>query len=260
MKIIIFLIIIVILYFIATQIKLIHIDTLSDKQQNEINTKSRLKYMLTSDHIKCDDKIHNMHNKNEFFNLQSRNQCNDNINLPSGKHLFHLIKSNYLDNQYQFNIANQPTITRYYNQNMTNTDNKCLEYIRKNIRKNILLWNKIFENKKIIEINTINPIFIIETSNEFIIKTNVSLIYRNKTMHLQLTYYGQIKISDDFLNDGKDTYILQLTDIQPLKKSDYDLQIKEINEYDNNPFMTMQEQLQYVDKINQLHENEIDLY
>jgi hypothetical protein len=99
-----------------------------------------------------------------------------------------------------------------------------------------------------------------ETLNEFVIKLYASLIYRKKSIHFLLTYYGQIDRSDDFLNGSSDVYTLQLIDIKPVPKNDFDIQPVAINQVDDGPFMTMKEQLTYVDRINQIHldENDID--
>ena len=268
MKLLLFLVIIIIIYFVMTKINVIHVDSLPPKQRDELNHKNKIKNMLLTNYIMFDDEQQNYEpKKNKFqenfsqmidkskINLRKKfNQQNQNYLMPL--ELLNKIKSEYLDRRHQFNFANLPVTTRYPNKNTFDQDKKYLKHITNNINE----WNYIFgSNKKMIVLKDIKPIFIMETSDEFWIKANVQLLYQKKTLHLQLTYFGQIEKSDDFLNGGNDVYILQLVAMKPISKTEFDQTIKSANE-NTGEFMTMDEQLAYVDKINKIHNNEDSYY
>jgi hypothetical protein len=298
MKLIYFLIIIVIIYVVATQLKVFHVDTLPDKQRDEINHKSKLKSILMTNHVKdspsnkhspsnrpskgClsdkqptkkhytmeDNRLIGYTDKYASEQFQSTDYKRNywdlsggKIEFPNASNLLFLIQSEYMDNQpnYKFNISNQPGTTRYPSRNSSDLDAKYIKYIKKNVEG----WNELFykyyqTNQKMLFVRDVKPVFIMETTNEFVIKVNVSLLYRQRTIHFQLTYYGQIERTDDFLNGGTDVYTLQLTEVMPIPKSDFEIQVRSMNENDTGPFMTMEEQMQYVDRINQRHRDEID--
>ena len=257
MKLILFLIIIIIIYYVATKIKVVHIDSLPPNNKNELITRKKLKDVLTTSYIKDDNTSKNLRiesfvNDLEFdtTSVQKPNAHNA-YKAYNAYDVLNNIKEEFLDDQYKFNIPNLPQTTRYCTKYTAHIDNKYVEQIKRNIND----WNET------ISIQGIKPIFIIEAGKEFVMKINVSLLYANKTMHLELEYYGQIERSDDFLNGGFDSYILQLVSIKPIKKSEYDINpdapIAADNNLDiNNPFISMREQLEYVDKINKMHLND----
>lgn len=263
MKLILILVVIVILYFIITQIKVVHINKLPEKQKIELDNKLKLKSILSPNYVKYqpNDQIEKNPNKKQYQNqdihkehfiqLENHNEI-DNKFLTAGN-LINIIKTEYLDDQYKFNIANLPVTTYHPNRDTKKMDKKYLKHIKNNIKE----WNNILreytQNK--ISVRDIIPILIMKTENEFIIKVQVQLIYLNKTLHLQLMYYGQIEKLDDFLNYGSDIYILQLIDISPMSKKEYNM-FKEKEPDNYLPFMTMNEQMEYVDKINKMHAEE----
>jgi hypothetical protein len=264
MKLILFLIIVAIVYFIATQINVVHMDTFPKQQQSELDNKSKIRSMLLSNYIKCDNKDNNNESSDTIYqkNKETFSQISDISSMsktspPNGNSLLQKINLEYVDCQYKFNISNQPVTTRYPNKNTEHIDKKYTKHIKNNIEE----WNEIFKknwNKKLLHIRSVILLFIMETPNEFLIKANVKLLYLNKTLHLQLTYYGQVEKSDDFFNVGSDIYILQLVEILPLSKKEFNISIKSLNEDNFDSFMSMQEQMQYVDKINKMHLNETD--
>ena len=219
MKLIIFLIIVVILYFVATQIKVFHVDTLSREQRTELENRSKIRSMLVSNHIKCKEssdemplikneskkiqfdfpsscsrsiipmtdksfqsKMEHFVQNLEFENGNSTDKINDKINysatgLTSNKNIntfLKMIKYEYLDTQYKFNIATLPVTSRSPNKNTEILDKKYLRHIKKNIEN----WNEIFDHHAII-VKHIKPIFIQETENEFIIYFN-PVFWKNK--------------------------------------------------------------------------------
>ena len=56
MKLILFVIIIFIIYFLATQIKIVHIDTLPAPQKKELDDRTKLREMLLTTYIRCPEK------------------------------------------------------------------------------------------------------------------------------------------------------------------------------------------------------------
>lgn len=263
MKLIIFLVIVVIIYYLATKIKVIHIDKVHPENKKELTDRKKIKDALTYSYIKCIDK--QKPNKNivsieNFENIILRDDDADCINtnapkknskwLPDACSLVDIIREEFVDSQYKFNVPNLPRNTRYCNKYTKQLDNKYLKQIKLNINE----WNELFYQNNIIMVKNMKPIFIIETETEFVMKVNVSLLYQEKTMHMELEYYGQIEKCDEFLEGGCDSYILQLVSIRPIRKSEYDAEIGTINDVNiNNPFMPMNEQLSYVDKIKQMH-------
>lgn len=284
MKFIYFLIIVVIIYFIATQIKLVHIDSIPEEKKIELKTKSKMRSMIMENHVKDKkkktketfnsdsatfgtNKLIGLTNKYSADQYNSRDY-KDNYwdltqykpQLPNANNLFYLIRSEYRDEQFKFNISNQPVTTRYPSKDSEMEDKKYL----KHIKRNILQWNELFQKyynirKNLIKINSIKMLFVMETLNEFYIKVQVSLSYLKKTMHFELTYYGQIYRNDDFLRGASDTYVLQLIDIKPITKSEYDIQ-PEIMTQNQGPFMSLEQQVAYAEKVNKMHREEAASY
>jgi hypothetical protein len=290
MKLFYFLIVIAIIYFIATQIKVVHVDTLPNEHKTEVNNRSKIRSMLISNHLKDNKKSKNNSEPetksvpvkkpsftmeddrlvgytDEFSSEQfnSQNYKHDYYDLsgnprvfPNISNLVFLIKSEYADVDYRFNVPNQPVTMRYPNRNTSEQDAKYIKYIRRDIEQ----WNDLFKkyyqtDKKLIKINGIRLLFIRETTNDFVLTSNVSLSYLGKTLHCELTYYGQIERNDDFLNGATDMYTLQLVTIKPISKSEFNIQVEP---NDEGPFMSMREQLDYVDRMNRIHQNENDGY
>ena len=320
-KIIIFLIIIFVIYLIATQIKVFHIKTLPQKQQTELFTRSQIRSILTSNHIKCQtnntnniknsdlsqipsqtsisvatpiNRINtdlydiNLDNTIEHFDSsitlpdilgkskpnskikyqgqnqnqnQNQNQAQTSYPLLSVKKsniFFQKIKDEYLDTQYKFNIAGLPTKTRNPNKNTETKDKKYLKHIRKNIEN----WNEIFTTQRehkfdfeAIRVQNIKLIFISETECDFLVKTQVELLYLEQIVYLDLTFYGQIEVSDDIFADGSDIYIIQLVEGCVMSKSDY--RPNNLSNYEYTPFMTMEQNATYANKINKMHKDEM---
>jgi hypothetical protein len=249
MKIVLFLIIIGIIYFAALQIKVVHVDTFTDQQKQELNDKLKIRSILFSNHFKCDKNDSCTNNFPETFSQFSDNSHD--AGSSTADELIEIINLKCVDSQYKFNIVNQPVTTRYPNKDTEYINRKYIKYIKKNIKK----WNKLKAIHKMIYIKKIIPLFVMETLNEFYMKVNIQLLYLNKTLHLQLTYYGQIEQLDDF--SKKDIYTLQLVEIKPLTKNEYVNSINSFNEDDNStPFMSMKTQLEYVNKINNMHKYE----
>ena len=282
MKIILFLLIIVVIYLLATRIKIVHSNTLSNEEKKELDDRNKIRSMLMSNHIRCttpkslekfgqidseeysinSDSARNTSSKNNTMLIEKNKQLS--VPKESANKLLDMIRSEFLDTQYFFNMASQPSTTRCPNKNTIKKDKKYIKHIENNIKE----WNNFLSascndnqssNTKPIDVIEIKPISIEETNDEFIVIANAKLFYLYKTLHLQLTYYGKIERTDDFLNGGTDTYILQLTNIKPISKNDFSQSIIAANNY-TGPFITMDEQMAYVNKIKEMHENEEEYY
>ncbi len=262
MKLLYFLIIIFIIYFIAKHIKVIHVNSLPENQRNELNRKAQFRSMILTVPTKDDyayqlnttntnhantTNTNHANTTNEYFDNLEITSETDNIIKP--KELLFLIKSEYLNSNHKFNMANKPVTIRYPNDNTRNIDNKYIKLIIKNINE----WNNLLSNNSL-SVKKINLLLIKETEDEFMIQANVKMFYLNKTLHLQLFFYGNIFKTDDFINFGKNTYNLELMNIKAISKDQFDNMINTYN--DSNIFMSMQSQLQYVKKINDMHKNE----
>lgn len=252
-KLILFLIIIAIIYFVASKTKVVHLNTLPSDERKELDKRSKMK-LASKNHFRCKDhhveKFTNLDDNRKLYRHSVQNRRNS---FMDARKLLTLIRNEYLDTQYKFNIPNLPVTSRCPNNNTKIIDR---EYVWR-IRSNIENWNKILRkngSNNLIHVNDMRIIFIMETSNEFIINTIVALSYAGKTLHLKLSYYGHIERSDDFINGGEDVYSLQLTEIKPVSKSEYQKLNK--SKIKANAFMTMSEQLEYVDKVNKMHANE----
>lgn len=258
MKLILFLVIIVItmiivmVYFMGT--KLNNKNTVTENIANtntvtNTNTnKTKMKSMSVPNNVKYPKKINNYgYDFKEF----TKNLLSSDANLPSTNKLISMIKSAYLDKQFKFNIANQPVTSRQGSMDPY-SDKKYIEYIKKNIAN----WNEIIpqktnSNSKIISPKDVKIIFVKETEREFYIKTNTEIIYQKKPIYFELAFYGQIEKSYDFFKDSNDTYIIQLVEMCELKTKYNDNHSKIIT-----PFMSMDEQLAYVNKVHALHKEE----
>lgn len=247
MKILIFIIIIIIAYFIFTQVKVFHIDTLPYKQQKELRTKAKMRSMLLDNYVKRENI--NKNKKNKAIKKLQENRKNENeteSNLSTKTlNFLNIIDKEYVNPNFKFNISNQPLITKYFSKYDDNLSKKYLPHIKYNIES----WNNdLPHNFKIIKLI---PIIISEAGNEFIIKVYIEIYFNifEKTIYLKADYYGEIEKSDDFDND--DVYILQLIKLNQITK----LKFKNINEK-IQPFMNMKDQLKYVDYVNNQHKNE----
>lgn len=232
-KLIIFIIILLIIYFVITRIKLVHINTLPDEQRTELNNRSKIRSMLVHNHVKCSD-----NSTNSLENFVETFLPKKNISIDK---FIKIIKSENLDSKYNFNLPSLPVTYQYPD----SSNKKLFEKYSQHIRKDIDGW-KEYSNFKLTKIR---PILIKKTENEFIITLNVE-INLGKTYYLQLCYYGCVSRSDDFYV-GKSTEI-QLVGIKRISKSEFSSSVQA----SNNPFMSMEQQMAYVKKVNQMHDEE----
>ena len=271
MKLIYFVLSILALYFIASQINIYHISTLPEEKQIEVEKQNDARTTLYSPYVKCDegtvmdtDKFIGRSDKYSSEEFQStpykRNYWDlsgGEIELPNITNLYQLIRSEYLDDQYRFNISNQPVTSRSPNENTIVEDNRYLRYIRRDIQG----WNELFykyyqDNRQLIKVKELRPTFVMETPNDFFITVYAKIQYLGKHIFFELKYYGQIERSGEFLNGGSDSHILQLVRISPVAQKQFQVNPQARHRKEESVFMTMDEQLRYVDRINEMHANE----
>jgi hypothetical protein len=259
-------------------------DTMPESSKKELKNRAHIRNMLVENHVKEsftleDNKVHNNKETDRRIGLSDRysgeqyNSPNYKRNyydfsdspvreLPNASGLIELIKSEFVDdqytfNQYKFNTANLPVTTRYPNRNTKLEDNKYLRVIKNDINKWNTLFRKYYDtNKKLIKIIQLKLIFVMETEAEFVVKVWAALLYRGRTLHLEITYYGEKERSDEFLRGEQIVYIPQLVSVKPIPKSDFDVQPLPMTQDEKGPFMSMDSQLQYVDRINKMHRDE----
>lgn len=261
MKIVFFLIIIIIVYILALQIKVVHIKSLPEQDRNELKMKSKLKEIMYTNSIKSKNKLFN--NYQNRYDLPVRvdltNSDTLDINdLPDVTNLIELIKNEFVDSDFKFNISNLPVTTQNCNKFTCKND----KYIVKNIREYILKWNELFDNNPIIKILEIKPIFIMKTEREFFVKSFVKLFYNNRSLHLEVVYYAESDKGDDYDSWSDTSYTLYLNSIRPILKADYVYSIEKIESIEKNnfgPFQSLSDQLKYVKKINEKHKNDFDI-
>lgn len=282
MKLAYFILIVIVIYAIASQIKVVHVDSLPDDHRQELNDRKTVRSMLVNNYIKEskpqmdskpkssiqleDDRLNGLLDKYSSEQFQSTDYKRNHQDLtgglpilPNASNLLYLIRSEYVDDQYKFNTPNLPVTTR--NNGMRNpTDGKYLKFIKRDIDG----WNELFykyfqSNKKYLLVREIRILFVRETEDEFFITVNVSMLYRDRTIHFQLTYYGQKLRSDDFLNDPVDEFNLQLVDIKPIPRGDFEVTYEpsDLNGL-SQPYMSMADQMKYVDRIRRMHQTEGD--
>jgi hypothetical protein len=144
------------------------------------------------------------------------------------------IERKYVDKEYLFNASSSPIV-----ENDDNTD-KYLKYIRKDIRQ----WGS---ELVIIDLKVKNTI---QTDSEFVIRIDGKFMYGLEMACVRMKYYGIIQEQDDIQNP-KAVCELQLISIFKISDRIFQEEPQKVK-----PFMTMSEQLAYVNKINELHKNE----
>jgi hypothetical protein len=260
----------------VSQINIYHASSLPEDEQNEITEQNNARRILYSPYIKCKRKRQivsankfiggsDKYSSEEFKSTQYKRNYWDltggDIELPDVTDLYQLIRSEYVDDQYRFNISNQPVTTRSPNKNTVYQDNMYLKHIHRDIQG----WNELFykyyqDNRPLIDVNDLRPTFVMETSNEFLITVYCKIKYIKTNIFFELKYYGQITRSGEFLNGGSDTYILQLVRITPISNALFDNTPLASHREEDNVFMTMKSQMKYVDRIDKMHANEYNFY
>lgn len=293
MRLIYFLLIVMSVYFITKMINVVHVDSLPDDQRRELRERSKFRSDYLSNHLKLkkdQDESKTIQIQSDSVPLKegftfeqnawikntdiysssqknSRNYKKDYFDmststimeLPRANELFILIRSEYIDttysnNKYKFNLANLPVTSRTPSTSTYHSDKKYIKLVK----REIMMWNNIFPkyyntDKDLIQIKDFKPTYIAETEYEFVLKADVKLVYRMRSMHFRIEYYGQLIKGLDFINGEKNTYDMKLIGIDAITKSDFDSQLRPNQRGNISSFITMEEQLKYVDAVNKSH-------
>lgn len=179
--------------------------------------------------------------------LNNKFQTSDSIDLDN---VIDLIYSKFVVRVDDFNFANKPTTNRKFDKH--NSNDKIL---MKNIISNINEWNILFQKCSIesVYIDDIHISNILETENECILTVRAILIHGSQKYHIEMNFYGVKDRYDDFFTTGACNYNVVLFSIEHISSRQY----HEKSTIDN-PFMTMEQQLEYVKYIEKIHQDEIN--
>lgn len=289
-KLIIFIIIVLAIYYFATKIKVYHINSLPGDKQIELHNRSKIRSMLSQNHIKCEDEpkstINSMKSVKCTKPTLSTNSTNSTNSTDSGLELFSniisegsnvsnsssmsdvsntsakssdpksfsqisfdklidKIKRFNVEKEYRFNMPSLPVTFQYPDSSNKKLFDKYLKYIPVDIKS----WSNSLTGTKI-KLLDLRPILVRKTEDEFVLSTNAKLGIGQKIFYAELTYYGKSNGSDDFYRPTKTT--IQLVNIKRITKENFNQNIR----VNNGPFMSMENQMDYVKKINQMHDRE----
>ncbi|QGR53870.1 hypothetical protein [Moumouvirus maliensis] len=254
MKLIIILFLVVIIFFIIYQIQ---------KPKKNINENVYEKFDETNKNIsdnnveiKTKESNIALSNFNQKYNFYVKKYINPYTSSKRIK-ISDLVKS--INNNYScdiiFNPANNPIIQ------ISDNINDIFKNVSKKLKKDINFWNhKLLRShfKTRIDIIDAIPYQINQTNDEFIIEIIIHTKLQYQDTFLKIIYHGSInKDLDFFSNDLSNKYIIQFMELSLLTKEIYQNLSQNIK-LDENPFMTINEQMEYVNKINKLHQEEME--
>lgn len=244
MQLLFIILVFILIIFLLYSINVVHITALDPVDRVEIENRDKVRNMLLNKHVKTgstdqtNTKTNATNNIIESFNnIKSSHKSNDSQYI---KKQLSKIKSQYLNHDYKFNISNIPVRHLYHDMLSKSMLAKYTSAIHNSINNLNTKFN-VAETKLL---------YIQETDMEFIINALVKLSYKSYNIYIKLSYYG-------FTNDSTTadpTYHLQLISFDIISE-------REFNSPKNNRsldtvFMTMDQQLAYVEKINNMHANE----
>lgn len=208
MKLIYFVIVVLIVYIIASNITVVHLNSLPDEQKTELNNRSKIRSMLVSNHIKENEHVDI--NDKKLLSLTSEYPNDGEVVLPNSNNVIFFIKTNFTE-PIQFTENNN-------SEYITNISPSNLNNYTKKINLNISKWNSLFIkqfniNKALIVLEKIKIIYIINSGNESLLTLFMSLTYLNKLIHVKVSYYFTNK---NELSDFK------LTAIESISKQEFD--------------------------------------
>jgi hypothetical protein len=190
-KVIILIVLLIAIYLILSRIKLYNINTLPEKQKDELITRDNLRSILKQDYVHIPKK-----RIEKFANIKK-------------KDFIKIIKNKYLDSHFYFNLSNLP-VTYHY----PYSDRKLIDNYLKHVTKTIEGWKKNI-NFKLIKIN---PLQLRKTEKDFVITINMH-VNSGKDYYTQISFYGIISDVDDFYSSRSIT--MQLINIKEIKKNDF---------------------------------------
>ncbi|AFX92454.1 hypothetical protein CE11_00427 [Megavirus courdo11] len=184
-----------------------------------------------------------MSDTDKYYDSETNNVCN-------------LVSE--INNKYsidiEFNMANNPII----GQIDKNLNSYFLHIVNRKLKNDICEWNhKLFHNQNKIILSETIILNLIATMDEFMVELLGHIFIAKQDYYIKLCYHGK-KISDiDFFSNNNNTYIISMCNIE---MSDDDTYLEAINRNNtkNNVFMSMSEQMEYVNKINIMHREEME--
>ncbi len=202
MKLLIFIIILIIIYFVTTQIKVVHIDTLPKKQQLELSTRDKVRSMLVNNYVKCpDNKLRQTPVQKEKFQ-------------QSSKHRFVTIVKNYfLNTEYVFNPLNLVVDNHLYDPNSFRD-----EYIYNLIKQEIAIWCDLIPNNYRPQIS-ISPSKILSTKNQFLVYVKMRVLDNKNSDYCRLLFFIEL-VNNNSTHQDKPTKC-QLVSIKNIDIDDY---------------------------------------
>jgi hypothetical protein len=262
MKFIFFVIVVIILYFIASLIVVkkspVELQTTKRKveyehYQTDNNDANNDLLLVQRPPNKAHTRFQPMKRSNKSKNLLPVVIPATQPFIPSPNEILIKIETDFLEPQFMFNIASLPVETLYPNKN----DDYFKESYGLFVQRNVARWNEIFPKyfsikpKVYIHYANIKPIYIIKTIKDFVLKTNVGVIYNGELLTLQLTYYGTIEpprdpFREDTVYSFQMTEIRYVSNIESVPTGIYSSLHRDIP-------TTMNDQLEYVNKINRMH-------
>jgi len=295
MRLIYFSLVVIAIYFISSLVNVVHINTLPPQQQEELNQRLKFRSDYLSSHLKdkTGQKEEDSHaqqtpqsldfeqnvwiRNNDLYSATQKNSRDYkrdyfdleklDMKLPTGNELFILLRSEYIDStqdqaNYRFNLINLPVTTRIPTASTASLDRKY----EKLLRKDILQWNNVFPiyyklNKELIDLKGFKLTYVAETETEFVLDAVIKLTYMKKPMCFKVHYYGRLERGADFLNGERESYILKLVRLQPITTAEYNEQVspKDRPDGDIGPFMSMRDQMAYVDQYNKSHSGAVGI-
>lgn len=250
MKLIIILFLVVIIFFIIYQIQ-------KPKENKNIYEKFNESNKI-SDNVQIkikEPKITSL-NFNQKYNHNIKKYIDPNLSSKRIK-ISDLVK--FINNNYScdiiFNPANNPIIQ------ISDNLNDIFKNVTKRLKKDIIFWNhKLLKSyfRTSIDIIDMIPYQINQTNDEFIIEIIIHTKIQYQETFLKIIYHGSInKDINFFSNDLSNKYIFQFLKLSLLTKEMYQNFSQNIK-LNENPFMTLNEQMEYVNKINKLHQEEME--
>ncbi len=215
-----------------------------NKSQNMSQNKSQNMSRNKSQNKSQNKFIDLISDTDKYYDSETNNVCNL-VNEINNKYSIDI----------EFNMANNPII----GQIDKNLNSYFLHIVNRKLKNDICEWNhKLFHNQNKIILSETIILNLIATMDEFMVELLGHIFIAKQDYYIKLCYYGK-KISDvDFFsNNNNNVYIVSMCNIE---MSDDDTYLEAINRNNtkNNVFMSMSEQMEYVNKINIMHREEME--
>ncbi|AZL89441.1 hypothetical protein QKC54_gp0384 [Megavirus baoshan] len=214
-----------------------------NKYKNKYKNKSKNVSQNVSQNISQNKFIDLVSDTDEYYNDDTNN-------------IYNLI--NEINNRYsieiEFNMANNPVI----GQIDKNLSSYFSQIVTRKLKNDINQWNhELFHNQNKIILSETVILNLKATTDEFIVELLSHFFIEKQDYYVELCYYGKKNSDIDFFSNNNNIYIISMCNIE---MSDNDTYLEAINKNntESNVFMTMSEQMKYVNKINIMHREEME--